>query len=62
MAVAVAGYSLGLVALSAQAPAKTTNDGVYTAAQADRGKTVFDAKCTGCHEPSRFMGETFFEA
>ena len=45
-----------------QAPTKTTNDGVYTAAQAERGKKVFEAKCTGCHEPSRFQGETFYEA
>ncbi len=45
-----------------QAPTKTTNDGVYTAAQAERGKKVFEAKCTGCHEPSRFTGEAFLEA
>ena len=48
--------------MSAQSPTKTTNDGVYTAAQADRGKKVFESKCTGCHEPSRFTGETFYEA
>jgi len=23
---------------------------------------VFESKCTGCHEPSRFMGDTFYEA
>src|SRR5688572_25664767 len=62
MAVMIAGCSLGIVAAAAQAPAKTTNDGVYTAAQAARGKTVFEAKCTGCHEPSRFTGEAFFES
>ena len=51
-----------MVAAAAQAPTKTTNDGVYTAAQAARGKTVFESKCTGCHEPSRFTGEAFYEA
>jgi mono/diheme cytochrome c family protein len=61
MAVAIAGGSIG-IAVAAQAPTKTTNDGVYTAAQALRGKTVFESKCTGCHEPSRFMGDTFYEA
>ena len=62
MVVAIAGSSIGIAAAAAQAPTKTTNDGVYTAAQAGRGKTVFDAKCSGCHEPSRFTGEAFFEA
>jgi mono/diheme cytochrome c family protein len=62
MAVAIAGYSIGITAATSQAPTKTTNDGVYTAAQAERGKTVFESKCTGCHEPSRFTGETFYEA
>jgi mono/diheme cytochrome c family protein len=49
-------------ATSAQAPTKTTNSGVYTAAQADRGKKTFSDKCTGCHEPSRFSGDTFNES
>ena len=48
--------------LSGQAPSKTTNDGVYTAAQAERGKKTFGDKCSGCHEPSRFSGESFHEA
>jgi quinoprotein glucose dehydrogenase len=62
MTVAIAGSTIGLGVAAAQAPTKTTNDGVYTAAQATRGKTVFDAKCSGCHEPSRFTGEAFFES
>lgn len=62
MAATAALVLAGVVAAANQAPTKTTNDGVYTAAQADRGKTVFDAKCTGCHEPSRFTGEAFYEA
>jgi len=35
-------------AVQAQAPA-TVNDGIYTAAQADRGKAVFAMTCAGCH-------------
>lgn len=34
--------------VSAQAPAGV-NDGIYTAAQADRGKDVFAANCAACH-------------
>ena len=62
MAAVIAGCSISVVVVAAQTPTKTTNDGVYTAAQADRGKKVFESKCTGCHEPSRFTGETFYEA
>ncbi len=62
MAAAIAGCSIGITAAASQAPTKTTNDGVFTAGQAERGKKVFEAKCTGCHEPSRFQGETFYEA
>ena len=61
MSVAIAGCSIGIVA-AAQAPTKTTNDGVYTAEQAARGKTVFEAKCTACHESARFTGDTFYES
>jgi quinoprotein glucose dehydrogenase len=35
-------------AVQAQAPA-SVNDGIYTAAQADRGKAVFAMNCAGCH-------------
>ena len=48
--------------LHGQAPTKTTNSGVYTAAQAERGKKTFGEKCSGCHEPSRFSGDSFHEA
>jgi mono/diheme cytochrome c family protein len=50
------------VATGAQAPARTTNSGVYTAAQAERGQKAFTEKCTACHEPARFAGETFLES
>ncbi len=32
----------------AQSPA-SVNDGIYTAAQADRGKAVYTMNCAGCH-------------
>lgn len=57
--------TLGATALNGQAPApapaKTTNSGVYTAAQAERGKKAFEAKCTACHDTARFTGETFLD-
>jgi mono/diheme cytochrome c family protein len=40
-------FILATVLLFAQA--KTTQDGVYTAAQAARGETVYGQKCTSCH-------------
>lgn len=48
--------------MAGQAPSKTTNDGVYTAAQAERGKKAFTASCTTCHDTDRFSGATFAEA
>ena len=62
MGMLIAGSSIGIVTAAAQAPTKSTNDGVYTAAQAERGKKTFSDKCTACHEPSRFSGETFYES
>lgn len=51
-----------VVATSAQAPTKTTNSGVYSTAQAERGQKLFSEKCSGCHEPSRFSGDAFLES
>lgn len=48
--------------ISGQAPSKTTNDGVYTAAQAERGKKAFTSSCTTCHDTDRFSGASFAEA
>ena len=58
----VIGCSIGIAAIAAQAPTKSTYDGVYTAAQAERGQKTFSDKCTACHEPSRFSGDTFHES
>ena len=44
--IALAGATYSSV--SAQAPAGV-NDGIYTTAQADRGKAVFAMNCAGCH-------------
>lgn len=38
---------VAVIAVQAQSP--TARDGVYTAAQALRGKTVFDRSCASCH-------------
>jgi cytochrome c5 len=39
-----------LVALLAlQPPTTSVRDGVYTAAQAERGRAVYDARCSRCH-------------
>jgi mono/diheme cytochrome c family protein len=63
MAVVGALFMVGVVAVTGeQAPTKTTNSGVYTAAQAARGQKVFGDKCTACHEPSRFAGAAFDES
>jgi mono/diheme cytochrome c family protein len=34
--------------------------GVYTAAQADRGQTMFRSKCASCHAPNRFTDDLFY--
>jgi len=48
---ALAGGLLGITmtVVAAQAPFRSVKDGVYTAAQATRGRAVYDEKCTGCH-------------
>ena len=53
--------ALGGAVVSGQAPAKTTNSGVYTAAQAERGEKIFEAKCTTCHDTARFTGDQFLD-
>jgi mono/diheme cytochrome c family protein len=53
--------AVGAASPSGQAPQKTTNSGVYTAAQAERGRKVFEATCTACHDTARFTGEQFVD-
>ena len=59
---AVLAAALSTAAVSGQSPARTTNSGVYTAAQAERGKKIFEAKCTTCHDTARFTGDVFLDA
>jgi mono/diheme cytochrome c family protein len=42
------------------APPTSVLDGVYTQAQAARGREVFLASCLECHTTRDFRGETFF--
>src|SRR5262245_33075030 len=58
LAVGVWVVAVAAVALPAQS-AKSVNEGVYTAAQADRGAAVFKATCTACHDTARFTGDDF---
>jgi mono/diheme cytochrome c family protein len=48
-AVVAAGGFLGTLAAQGQ---RSTWDGVYTEAQANRGAALFDKECAGCHGPS----------
>jgi mono/diheme cytochrome c family protein len=49
----------GAFAVAAAQGGKSVNDGIYTAAQADRGAATFKTSCTACHEASRFTGDEF---
>lgn len=51
------GLGASVVALKAQAPAKTVWSGVFTADQAATGKTVFETKCAMCHGADMNGGE-----
>jgi S-disulfanyl-L-cysteine oxidoreductase SoxD len=41
------------------ATGRTTASGVYTMAQATRGKDVYAGSCRSCHSPQSHTGETF---
>jgi hypothetical protein len=58
----VAGVLAGVLAagmVSGAEQDKSVNDGVYTTAQAVRGQTAFQTRCTNCHDTARFTGEGF---
>jgi len=61
-----AGLTLWTVAVghawSADQGSRSVNDGVYTAAQAQRGGQVFEKNCTMCHDTARFTGDEFLKA
>jgi cytochrome c len=46
---AAAVLAFGVASLQAQAPGRNVWSGVFTAAQADRGKALFVANCAKCH-------------
>jgi quinoprotein glucose dehydrogenase len=47
--------ALGLaLTLAAQSGKRTVRDGVFSAAQAERGARVFESICTSCHEIAEF--------
>ncbi|MDG2420413.1 MAG: hypothetical protein P8N40_01775 [Gammaproteobacteria bacterium] len=53
--------AIGLLLLTScaeQAP-ETTMDGIYTAAQAERGKGLFTSLCERCHSVQEFSGRSF---
>lgn len=62
LAAAVGLLSLGGAGeLSAQASEelRTASQGVYTAAQATRGKRIYEQECALCHGPREFSGTAF---
>jgi S-disulfanyl-L-cysteine oxidoreductase SoxD len=52
---------VGATGLSAQASpeARTAREGVYTSAQATRGKRIYEQECALCHGPREFSGTAF---
>ena len=48
-----------LVPLAAQEK-RSVKAGVYTAAQADRGQSLYRSKCASCHAPNRFTDDLFY--
>ena len=51
--------AFGLAATVAQTP-KTVKDGVYTEAQAERGRALYKTRCASCHAPNRFTDDRLF--
>ena len=41
---------------------KSVKTGVYTAAQADRGLSLYRSKCASCHAPNRFTDDLFYSS
>jgi mono/diheme cytochrome c family protein len=60
--VAAGAALLSALAVADAAQERSTNDAVFTAAQAARGRAIFEGRCTQCHETSRFQGGLFLES
>lgn len=56
MLLAAAGVFIAAAAFSAQDATRTVWDGVYTDAQAERGKALYMEKCVQCHGPELMGG------
>ena len=56
---AAAGVALALLAGCGEQPPETTMDGIYTAAQAERGAGLFEQHCARCHSLREFSGPMF---
>ncbi len=54
-------FPLALASVDAR-QMKNASEGVYTAAQATRGSTLYDTSCASCHELSKFKGPEFVKA
>ncbi|MGE0816726.1 MAG: c-type cytochrome [Vicinamibacterales bacterium] len=59
-ALAAASWIAVLDARAAQM--KNASEGVYTEAQATRGRDLYDSSCASCHELSKFKGPEFMKA
>ncbi|MEZ5293726.1 MAG: cytochrome c [Vicinamibacterales bacterium] len=59
-ALAAASWIAVLDARAAQM--KNASEGVYTEAQATRGRDLYDSSCASCHELSKFKGPDFMNA
>src|SRR5262245_62013186 len=65
----IALLALGAISAAAQKVPESTWDGVFTEAQAERGKAAYAANCAGCHgvgliakrggEPTSLTGQDF---
>jgi S-disulfanyl-L-cysteine oxidoreductase SoxD len=56
---ATASLLLGAPTAAAQDSTRTTRSGVYTEAQAERGKDAYVMFCKSCHTPASHTGATF---
>jgi S-disulfanyl-L-cysteine oxidoreductase SoxD len=43
-----------------QSATRSVRDGVYTVAQADRGATMYEARCASCHSRDAFAGRYLY--
>ena len=59
LAAAAAVVWMGTFAGQAAGQGKSTSDGIYTAAQAERGQKQYEATCAACHETSQFTSNDF---